>query len=251
MEIGIDSFAAILPDPDTGSMIRRLKPIGTPGHILGTDDLGRDMLSRLIHGARITPIIGLLPIIFAYLIAIVLGTVAGYVGGIVNSVIMRVVDVFFAFPSVLLAIAISGALGSGVVNIIISLTIVFVPPLTRVAESAAASVRNLDYVEAARASGAGALTILRVHVLRNIVWPVIGYATSMASIAMIIASGLSFLGIGVKPPTAELGTMLNSLKSAIYVNPVIAALPGALIFLTSLSLNVLSDRIRRGMNARY
>ena len=138
--------------------------------------------------------------------------------------IMRTIDVFYAFPSVLLAIAISGALGAGISNSLLSLTIVFVPPIARVAESVTTSVRALDFVDAARASGAGAFTIIRVHVLGNVLGPVFVYATGLVSVAMILASGLSFLGLGTKPPEPEWGLMLNTLRTAIYSQPLVAAL---------------------------
>lgn len=250
--IGAAIFAPYLglQDPYAGSMVSRLKPVGTPGHLLGTDELGRDMLARLIYGGRLTLLLGLLPVLFAFMIGTVLGVLAGFVGGLVNAVIMRTVDVFFAFPSVLLAIAISAALGAGIVNSIVSLTLVFIPPITRVAESVTASVRNLEYVDAARISGASAFTVVRVHVLGNVVSPIFVYATSLTSVSMILAAGLSFLGLGVKPPEAEWGLMLNTLRSAIYVNPLIAALPGVMIFITSLCLNLLSDSLRTAMNIK-
>jgi peptide/nickel transport system permease protein len=144
-----------LADPYQGSMIRRLRHIATTGYPLGTDELGRDMLARLIYGGRLSLLVGILPVIFAFMIGTSLGLVAGYVGGKINTAIMRTVDVFYAFPSVLLAIAISGVLGAGIVNSIVSLTVVFVPQITRVAESVTTGVRNMDFVEAARASGAG------------------------------------------------------------------------------------------------
>lgn len=139
-----------LADPYRGSMIRRLRHIGTPGYPLGTDELGRDMLARLIYGGRLSLVVGILPVILAFGIGTSLGLIAGYVGGKINTAIMRTVDVFYAFPSVLLAIAISGALGAGIVNSIVSLTIVFVPQITRVAESVTTGVRNMDFVEAAQ-----------------------------------------------------------------------------------------------------
>src|SRR6476661_5658088 len=144
-----------LADPYQGSMIRRLRHIGTPNYPLGTDELGRDMLARLIYGGRLSLLVGILPVIFAFVIGTSLGLVAGYIGGKINTAIMRTVDVFYAFPSVLLAIAISGVLGAGIVNSIVSLTVVFVPQITRVAESVTTGVRNMDFVEAARASGGG------------------------------------------------------------------------------------------------
>ena len=178
-----------LADPYQGSMIRRLRHIGTPNYPLGTDELGRDMLARLIYGGRLSLIIGILPVILAFMIGTSLGLVAGYVGGKINTAIMRTVDVFYAFPSVLLAIAISGALGAGIVNSIVSLTIVFVPQITRVAESVTTGVRNMDFVEAARASGAGPFTIMRVHMLGNVLGPIFVYATGLISVSMILAAG--------------------------------------------------------------
>ncbi|MTH78077.1 ABC transporter permease [Paracoccus aestuariivivens] len=245
-------FASWLPlqDPYKASMIARLKPIGTEGHLLGTDEQGRDMLARLIYGGRLTLLIGLMPVVVAFFIGSALGIVAGYAGGRTNTIIMRTVDVFFAFPSVLLAIAISGALGAGIVNSLVSLSIVFIPPITRVAESVTSGVRSADYIEAARASGGNALTVMRVHVIGNVLGPIFVYASSLTSVCMILAAGLSFLGVGVKPPEPEWGLMLNTLRSAIYMNPWVAALPGLMIFITSLCLNLLSDGLRSAMNVK-
>lgn len=239
-----------LADPYQGSMLRRLQPFGTDGHPLGTDELGRDMLSRLVHGGRLSLLIGILPVFNAFIIGTLLGIIAGYNGGWANSAIMRTIDVFYAFPSVLLAIAISGALGAGIVNSIVSLTIVFIPPIARVAESVTTSVRNLDFVDAARASGAGALTIMRVHVLGNVLGPIFVYATSLISVSMILAAGLSFLGLGTRPPQPEWGLMLNTLRTAIYINPWLAALPGVMIFAVSIGFNLLSDGLRSAMDIR-
>ncbi|WP_369822976.1 ABC transporter permease [Rhizobacter sp. OV335] len=235
-------------DPYQASMLQRLKPIGTPGLPLGSDELGRDMLSRLVVGARLSLFMGITPVLCAFLFGASIGIVAGYAGGFVNTAIMRTVDVFYAFPSVLLAIALSGTLGAGVFNSLVSLTIVFIPQIARVAESVTTQVRGRDYVEAARASGAGAFTIVRVHVLGNVLGPIFVYATSLIAVSMILASGLSFLGLGVKPPEPEWGLMLNTLRTAIYVQPWVAALPGAMIFITSITFNLLSDGLRSAMD---
>jgi peptide/nickel transport system permease protein len=237
-------------DPSKGSILKRLMPIGTPGHLLGTDELGRDMLSRLIFGGRLSLMMGIAPVFFALFIGSLLGVVAGFVGGRVNTAIMRTVDVFFAFPSVLLAVAISGALGAGIANAMLALTIVFVPPIARVAESVTTQVRGLDFVEAARASGAGAWTIIRVHILGNVLGPIFVYATSLVSVSMILAAGLSFLGLGTKPPDPEWGLMLNTLRTAIYTQPWVAALPGVMIFVVSISFNLLSDGLRSAMDVQ-
>jgi peptide/nickel transport system permease protein len=243
-------FAPLLTpyDPAVGTVVQRLKPPLTPGHILGTDELGRDMLTRLLFGARMSLMMGILPVLFALLIGGALGTLAGFVGGWTNTIIMRATDVIFAFPSILLAVAIAGALGSGFVSALFALTIVLIPPLVRVTESATTQVRSLDFVDAARASGAGGPTIIRVHILGNILGPVIVYSTSLLSVAIIMAAGLSFIGLGVKPPTPEWGLMLNTLRAAIYSQPLLAALPGVFIFAVSLSFNLLSDGLRSAMD---
>ena len=237
-------------DPFKGSMLRRLKPIGYPGYPLGGDELGRDMLSRLIYGGRLSIFMGVVPVLFAFVAGSAIGIFAGYVGGWINTLLMRIIDVFFAFPSVLLAIALSGALGAGILNSIVSLTIVFVPPIARVAESVTTQIRTRDYVEAARVSGAGAFTIVRVHVLGNVLGPIFVFSTSLISVSMILAAGLSFLGLGVKPPEAEWGLMLNTLRTAIYSQPLVAALPGVMIFLTSISFNLFSDGLRSAMEVK-
>ena len=237
-------------DPYQSSMLKRLKPIGFPGHPFGTDELGRDMLTRLIVGTRLSLFIGITPVICAFVIGSFIGITAGFTGGWVNTGMMRTIDVFYAFPSVLLAIALSGTLGAGITNSLISLTIVFIPPIARVAESVTTQIRGRDFVDAARASGAGAFTIVRVHVLGNVLGPVFVYATSLIAVSMILASGLSFLGLGVKPPEPEWGLMLNTLRTAIYTQPWIAALPGAMIFITSIAFNLLADGLRSAMEIK-
>jgi len=237
-------------DPYRTSVVRRLAKFGAGGYLLGGDELGRDMLSRLIYGGRISLVMGLVPVVAATLVGGSLGILAGFAGGGINMFIMRVMDVFYAFPSVLLAIAISGALGAGLANGLIALTLVFIPPLARVAESVTTQVRAFDFVEAARASGAGALTLIRVHVLGNVLGPILIYASTKVSVAIILASGLSFLGLGVSPPEPDWGLMLSTLRQSIYVNPAVAVLPGLVIFVTSMCFNLLSDGLRGAMDVR-
>ncbi|NDB67923.1 MAG: ABC transporter permease, partial [Methylocystaceae bacterium] len=204
----------------------------------------------LIYGGRYSWFVGITPVLLAFVIGGGLGITAGFVGGKINMLIMRTTDVFYAFPSVLLAVAISGALGPGIFNAILSMTLVFVPPLIRVSESVTTSVRNLDYVESARATGAGSFKIVLVHVLPNVLGPIFVYTTTLISVSMILGAGLSFLGLGVKPPTPEWGMMLNSLRTAIYSQPLLATLPGICIFITSLCFNLLSDGFRSAMDVR-
>ena len=233
-----------------GVRVNRLAPIGSSGHLLGTDGQGRDMVSRLLHGGRMSLLAGVLPVFVALLIASTLGITAGYAGGRLNMLIMRVVDMFYAFPIILLAIAIAGALGPGLNNTLIALSIVFIPPITRVAESVTTQVRSMDFVESAQASGAGGFSIVRYHIVANVAGPIVTYASTLVGVSIIVAAGLSFLGLGVSVPQAEWGLMLSQLRQSIYVDPWIPALPGLMIFLTSMSFNLLSDGLRDALDVR-
>jgi peptide/nickel transport system permease protein len=237
-------------DPYSGSVLRRLKPVGTPGHWLGTDEVGRDLWSRMVYGGRLSLLAGVVPVFLALLVGGFLGILAGYVGGLLNSAVMRLTDVLYAFPSILLAIAITGILGAGLKNTILALTISFIPPIIRISESVTMQVRNLDFVEAARASGARRLTIVRYHILNNVLGPILVFATSLISICIILAAGLSFLGLGVTPPSAEWGLMLNNLRQGLWASPLVAALPGVMIFITSMCFNLMGDGLRQAMDVR-
>ena len=254
--LGLIVLAALLApwlapyDPSAGSIRLRLAFPGASGHWLGTDEQGRDMLSRLLWGGRMTLVAGLTPVVVAFVVGSSLGIAAGYVGGITNTLIMRTMDIFYAFPAVLLAIAISGALGPGLANTLISLSIVFVPRVVRVAESATVQVKGLEYIAAARVSGAGVGAIVRYHLLANVLGPILVFASTQVSLSIILAAGLSFLGLGVTPPAAEWGLMLNTLRQSIYVNALVPALPGLAIFATSMAFNLLSDGLRDAMEVR-
>ena len=237
-------------DPDKSSIAHRLKPVGVAPYWLGSDEQGRDMLSRIIWGGQVSLSMGIFPVVIATIIGGTFGIVAGYYGGWVNMAIMRTMDVFFAFPSVLLAVAISGSLGGGIVNQLITLTVVFIPPLCRVAETATAQVRGMDFVDAARASGASTFTILTRHVLINVISPVFVYGSTLISAAILLASGLSFLGLGVSPPTPDWGLMLSTLRQSIYVQPLVCAIPGLAILITSIAFNLVSDGLRQAMDVK-
>lgn len=237
-------------DPYAGSVLRRLKPVGTPNHWLGTDETGRDLWTRIAYGGRLSLLSGILPVSIALAVGGLLGVIAGYAGGRVNTIIMRTMDVFYAFPSILLAIAICGVLGSGFVNAILALSIVFIPPLVRISESVTAQVRSLDFVDAAKASGTTTSQIIRHHILANVLGTILVYATSLISVSIVLSAGLSFLGLGAKPPQAEWGLMLNALRQAIYVQPLVAAIPGVMIFITSMCFNLMSDGFRNAMDIR-
>ena len=250
--VGLAVFApwAATHDPLDGSVLRRLQPIGTPGYFLGTDETGRDIWSRLVYGGRLSLFCGITPVLLATAIGGMLGLVAGIGGRLLNSLVMRVCDVFYAFPSVLLAIAICGVIGAGIANTILSLTVVFIPPIVRVTESLTTQVKSRDFVEAARASAAPMHAIIRHQIVPNVLGSVLVYATSLVSISIILSAGLSFLGLGVTPPDPEWGLMLNALRQSIFVDPVVAALPGVAIVITSLCFNLLADGLRSAMDVK-
>ena len=245
-------FAPVLTtyDPTIGTPTERLQPIGSPGHVLGTDEQGRDMLTRLFYGGRLSLVAGLVPVVIATVIGTALGSLSGYLGGWVAAVIMRTMDMFYAFPTVLLAIAVSASLGPGLTNVIIAMTVVYIAPLARVAEAATRRVRVSEFIEAARLTGASTPTIIRTQILANIFSPIFVYASGLVGLSIVIAASLSFLGLGVSPPSPEWGFMLNALRGTIYVNPWVAALPGLFIFLTSISFNMLADAIRDSLDVK-
>jgi peptide/nickel transport system permease protein len=237
-------------DPFKSSIVNRLRPIAYKTYLLGTDEQGRDMLSRILYGGRVSLIMGIVPVFIATVIGGFLGVLAGYFGGWINMLIMRTMDIFFAFPSILLAVAISGSLGGGLYNQLASLTIVFIPPLCRVAETASSQIRSMDFVDAARASGAWTGSILNSHVVINVISPVLVYASTLVSASIILAAGLSFLGLGVSPPTADWGLMLSTLRQSIYVQPLVCAIPGLAILVTSVAFNLVSDGLREAMDIK-
>lgn len=237
-------------DPNVGDVADRLLPIGSEDHILGTDDQGRDMLSRLLWGGQLSLLAGFAPVLIATAIGTAIGAFAGYVGGGVRSVLMRGLDIFYGLPAILLAIAIGASLGPGLINVILSVSIVYIAPVARVAEAATRKAMVDEYIEAARLSGAGAPAIILTELLPNIFNPIFVYSAGLVGLSMIIASSLSFLGLGSRPPTPEWGYMLNALRPMIYMNPWVVVLPGLMIFITSVSFNTLSDALRDAMDIK-
>lgn len=237
-------------NPLRGSVTERLLPVGTPGHILGTDEQGRDMLTRLLYGGRISLLTGAIPILVATVVGMAIGAVAAFVGRTVGVVLMRIIEMTYAFPAVILAIAVASSLGPGVKNLIIALSVVFIPPIARVAESATRQVVVQEYIEAARLSGASSLEIIVYHILPNIFSPIFVYTSGLVGLSIILASGLSFLGLGTAPPTPEWGAMLNNLRGSVYIQPVVVGLPGLFIFVTSVAFNLLSDSLRDALDVK-
>lgn len=229
--------------PNAGNLVHRLAEPGTAGHLLGTDGEGRDVLSRLIWGAGATLISGLAPVAAATVLGTVLGVIAGLGSRWIDGIVMRVLDVLFAFPAVLLAIALSAALGAGERNTIISLTVVLIPPIARVAVIEVKAIRRHDYMEVARASGAGWPRIVLWQVLPNVGPAVLTYATTLIGLSIVYSAGLSLLGLGVQPPQPAWGETLNDLRQTIFETPALALVPAIAIFLLSAAFNVVGDSL--------
>jgi peptide/nickel transport system permease protein len=237
-------------DPLVGDVAARLRPIGTLDHWLGTDEQGRDIVARLLYGGRLSLMAGVIPVVIATTLGTLVGALATYMGRTTGAVMMRVMDVSYAFPAILLAIAIAASLGAGITSSIIALSIVFIPPISRVAESATKHVMVQEYLEAARISGASSARVIVDQVLPNIFSPIFVYASSLVGLSILIASGLSFLGLGSSPPAPEWGAMLSSLRPSMYTQPAVVALPGVMIFATSVVFNLLSNSLRDALDVR-
>ena len=219
-------------------------------HPLGTDSTGRDVLSRLLYGSRISLFIGIVPVFFGCLVGIPVGLTAGYLGGKVDEVLMRVNDILLAFPSILLALIIVAFLGQGIFNLMIAVGLSNAPLFARIVRGAALSERNRDYVSSATSLGSTSKRIVIRHILPNITSALIVVFTLNFASALLEAAGLSFLGLGVKPPTAEWGAMLADGKNYFYDGWWMIVFPGIAIFLVVMSLNVLGDALRDALDPR-
>ena len=219
-------------------------------HWLGTDNLGRDMLSRLIYGGRNSLTLGLISVALAAALGVILGAVSGYYGGKGDMVIMRLLDVLQAVPAILLAIAISATLGPGYMNCILALTISQIPGFTRMTRASCLNVQGMEYVEAARSINARERRIIFKHVLPNAISPIIVQATMSVATAILTSASLSFIGPGVQPPQAEWGAMLSAGRSYIRSNPHVIIYPGITIMIVVLSLNLLGDGLRDALDPR-
>jgi peptide/nickel transport system permease protein len=237
-------------DPLAVAAANRLQPPGSPGHLLGTDGAGRDLLSRLIWGGRISLITGITPVLIGLLVGGIFGLVAGYYGGVTRTLIMRAVDILFAFPAVLLAIAIAVTLGPGTRNVIIALAVVLVPSVARVTESATVAACSQEYIEAAKASGVSDAEIVIFQLVRNVASAPLAYCFSIVGPVIVFAAGLNFLGLGIQPPDPEWGSMLYSLQSSLLFAPLTSIVPGIPIAITALLFDVIGNAVRDVLDPR-
>jgi peptide/nickel transport system permease protein len=219
-------------------------------HLFGTDDLGRDVISRVIHGSRVSLEAGLAAVAFAVAAGVALGLTAGYCGGVTDELLMRLTDALWSFPALLLALAITAALGPRLTNVIMAVGIVFTPVFARLVRAQTLSVKALEFVTAARAAGAGPWRIVRVHVWPNVAAPVVVQASLTIAFGIIYEASLSFLGVGVRPPTPSWGSMLRTGYSYLEGAPWLALGPGGAIFLSILAFNFLGDGLREALDPR-
>jgi peptide/nickel transport system permease protein len=236
-------------DPTLQNLALQGEPPG-PEALLGTDQLGRDILSRLIYGARIALEVGVLSIAIAAVAGTAIGLVAGYFGGWIDDAVMRVMDVFLAFPYLLLAIAIVAALGPGTGNTIVAIAVWLTPTYARLSRSVVLTVRRQAYVEAARAIGTSHGGIMLRHILPNILTPILVQTTLDFARAIMMEAGLSFLGYGVQPPTPSWGSMIAEGRNELLISPHIATAPGLAIVVTVLCLNIVGDALREALDPR-
>ena len=237
-------------DPFVQNLGNRLKPPGTSGYWLGTDDFGRDILSRIIYGARITLYIIALVAVTAPVLGLLVGTVAGYFGGWADAVLMRLTDIFLAFPRLILALALVAVLGPGIENAVLAIALTAWPPYARVARAETLTVRNSDYIAAIRLQGASAPRIIAGHVVPMCLPSVIIRVTLDMAGVILIAAGLGFLGLGVQPPLPEWGAMISAGRKYLFEQWWVATMPGLAIFIVSLGFNLLGDGLRDVLDPR-
>ena len=234
---------------DDQLLSRRFTP-PSKEHLLGTDDYGRDIFSRIVYGSRTSLIIALLSVSFSSVIGVAIGCISGFYGGKIDNGIMRFMDILLAIPSILLAISVSAALGQGLTNLTIAVGVGAMPGYARLVRASAMSERDREYIEAARSIGANDLRIITKHILPNIMAPIIVQSTMSISIAILTAASLSFLGIGISPPTAEWGSMLSAGRAYIRDSWYIVTFPGLAIMLAVFGFNLLGDGLRDALDPR-
>ncbi len=246
-------FAGVLSphSPVTGNLAgARLLPPGSPGYLLGTDEQGRDILSRLLHGSRLTLFVIILVAVIAAPTGLVVGAVAGYAGGWVDAVLMRITDIFLAFPKLVLALALVAALGPGIENAVLAIAVTSWPPYARIARAETMTVRNADYIAAVRLMGASPLRIVLLHVMPMCLSSLIVRITLDMAGVILTAAGLGFLGLGAQPPLPEWGAMIASGRRFILDQWWVATMPGIAILLVSLAFNLLGDGLRDALDPR-
>jgi peptide/nickel transport system permease protein len=235
--------------PNEGELSKRLQPPNRE-HLLGTDALGRDMLSRVIFGARVSLEIQVVAVLIALVLGTILGMLGGYYGGVADHVIMRLMDILLAFPGIFLAIAIIAVLGPGLLNLMLAAGIYSVPQFARIVRGSILTLKEKEFVEAARAAGESDLNILFRYLFPNSMAPIIIQTTLRMATVLLTAAGLSFLGLGVQPPNAEWGAMLSNARPYLITAPHLATVPGIAIVLVVMGFNLFGDGLRDSLDPR-
>ncbi|MDR5659841.1 ABC transporter permease [Serpentinicella sp. ANB-PHB4] len=230
--------------------LRNINQPPSAEHILGTDDLGRDVFSRIIYGSRVSLQVGLVAVGISIIAGGSLGAIAGYYGGKLDNIIMRIMDVFLAIPQILLAIAIVSAFGGGLFKVMIAVGISSIPTYARIVRASVITIKEQEFIEAARAIGANDFRIISKHIIPNSMAPIIVQGTLGVAGAILSAAGLSFIGLGIEPPTPEWGAMLSNGRHIIRTAPHVATFPGVAIMITIFSLNLLGDGLRDALDPR-
>ena len=236
--------------PNAQDLAGRLRPPGWQGHILGTDELGRDIFSRIVYGARVTLYIVALVAVTAPVFGLIIGTVAGTLGGWTDRILMRITDIFLAFPRLILALAFVAALGPGIVNAVLAIALTAWPAYARVARAETLTVRRSDYIAAARLQGASTLRIITGHIMPMCLSSVVVRVTLDMAGIILTAAGLGFLGLGAQPPLAEWGAMISTGRQYLLSHWWVATVPGIAILLVSLGFNLLGDALRDVLDPR-
>lgn len=244
-------FAPLLApyDPLEVDVVNRLQKPGLK-HWFGTDDMGRDMLSRMMYGARYSLLLGILTVVVSTVFGMLIGAVAGYCGGIVDNVLMRLMDILSAIPAMLLALVVAAVFGKGFGKTILALAIPAIPGSARILRASFLSIRKIEYIEAARCMNCSSLRIMIKHLLPNSLAPMIVNCTMGVASAILQASGLSFIGLGVQPPTPEWGAMLASSRDYIRDYPYLVLIPGIVLMITVLSINLMGDALRDALDPK-
>lgn len=253
MMVMIAIFADFIADYETDAISQNMKiRLQTPNreHIFGTDHYGRDLFARVVFGTRISLFVGVVSITVSLAIGVVIGSVAGYYGGRIDNIIMRLMDVLLAIPQTLMAISIVAALGPGIINLLIAMSLSSIPRFSRIVRSSILSISGQEFIEAARACGTSDTRIIAKHIIPNAIGPIIVQATLNMASTIIAIAGLSFIGLGIEPPIPEWGSMLSEGKAQMRYYPHLVIIPGIAIVFAVMGLNLIGDGLRDSLDPR-
>ncbi|WP_341321476.1 nickel transporter permease [Solibacillus sp. FSL H8-0523] len=247
--VGLIGPFLVKTDPNAQNLLNKLQA-PSKEHWFGTDNFGRDIFSRIVHGTKLTLMVGFLSVIIGGVLGVVLGIIAGYYGGTVDTITMRIMDILLAFPGMLLALAIVSVLGGSLINVIIAVGIFSIPAFARIVRGSTLQVKKLEYIDAVRALGASDIRIIFKHILPNILSPIMVQATMRIATAILTAAGLAYLGLGAQPPTPEWGAMLSDGRTYMHNASHMVLIPGIMIVVVVLAFNIFGDGLRDALDPK-